>query len=209
MNRIELGRKFARLTTNAVVAHPRLWRLFRPLMRRQFDTLAPQWDEIRSPGHLDAYEAALAALSGPPRRALDVGTGTGDGALTIARRFPQADVLGVDLAETMVTKAREKVPEDQAARVRFQAADASKLPFPDESFELVAHANMIPFFDELTRVLAPGGHALFAFSGGAGTPIYVPFERLRDELSRRGFVDFAEFEAGAGTALLARKRATP
>ena len=209
MNRIELGRKFARLTTNAVVARPRLWRLFRPLMRRQFDTLAPQWDEIRSPGHLDAYEAALAALSGPPRRALDVGTGTGDGALTIARRFPQADVLGVDLAETMVAKAREKVPEDQAARVRFQAADASKLPFPDESFELVAHANMIPFFDELTRVLAPGGHALFAFSGGAGTPIYVPFERLRDELSRRGFVDFAEFEAGAGTALLARKPATP
>jgi predicted methyltransferase len=68
---------------------------------------------------------------------------------------------------------------------------------------------MIPFFDELTRVLTPGGHALFAFSGGAGTPIYVPFERLREELDRRGFVDFAEFEAGTGTALLARKPQRP
>jgi ubiquinone/menaquinone biosynthesis C-methylase UbiE len=209
MNRVELGRKFARLTTNVVVARPHLWRLFRPVLRRQFDTLAPQWDEIRSPGHLAAYEAALDALPVAPRRALDVGTGTGDGALVIAGRFPQAEVVGVDLADAMVGEARQKVPDDLSARVRFEAADASKLPFADGSFELVAHANMIPFFGELTRVLAPGGHTLFAFSGGAHTPIYVPFERLREELSRRGFADFAEFEAGTGTALLARKGEKP
>jgi predicted methyltransferase len=64
---------------------------------------------------------------------------------------------------------------------------------------------MIPFFDELARVLLPGGRALFAFSGGAGTPIYVPPERLRNELERRGFTEFAEFDAARGTALLARK----
>jgi predicted methyltransferase len=64
---------------------------------------------------------------------------------------------------------------------------------------------MIPFFDELVRVLEPGGQVLFAFSLGAGTPIYVPAERLRAELERRGFMDFAEFAAGEGTALLARK----
>jgi hypothetical protein len=64
---------------------------------------------------------------------------------------------------------------------------------------------MIPFFDELARVVKPGGQALFAFSMGAGTPIYVPAERLRTELGRRGFTEFAEFAAGNGTALLARK----
>jgi hypothetical protein len=64
---------------------------------------------------------------------------------------------------------------------------------------------MIPFFDEVARLLRPGGHALFAFSAGAQTPIYVPFERLRDELARRGFSEFAEFDAGQATALLARK----
>ena len=58
---------------------------------------------------------------------------------------------------------------------------------------------MIPFFDELARVVAPGGAVVFAFSGGADTPIYVPSERLRGELGRRGFADFAEFVAGRGT----------
>jgi hypothetical protein len=66
---------------------------------------------------------------------------------------------------------------------------------------------MIPFFDELVRVLEPGGQVLFAFSLGAETPIYVPVERLRAELERRGFMDFAEFAAGEGTAFLARKAA--
>jgi hypothetical protein len=64
---------------------------------------------------------------------------------------------------------------------------------------------MIPFFDELTRVVAPGGRVVFGFSAGPATPIYVPAERLRAELARRGFTDFAEVAAGPGTALLARK----
>ena len=64
---------------------------------------------------------------------------------------------------------------------------------------------MIPFFDELARVLAPGGQALFAFSSGADTPIYVAPERLQAELGRRGFAEFADFTAANGTALLARK----
>ena len=65
---------------------------------------------------------------------------------------------------------------------------------------------MIPFFDELARVTAPGGAVVFSFSGGAETPIYVSSERLRSELGRRNFADFAEFSVGRGTALLARKR---
>ena len=67
------------------------------------------------------------------------------------------------------------------------------------------HTTNIPFFDELTRVLAPGGHALFAFSSGSETPIYVPAEQLRGELERRGFVELAEFAAGRGTAIVAMK----
>ena len=108
VNRVAIGRKFARLATNAVVARPRLWGLFRRAMRLQFETLAPQWDEIRSPDHLASYEQALEALPAAPRRVLDVGTGTGDGALAVARRFPQATVVGVDLAARMLDIARRK-----------------------------------------------------------------------------------------------------
>jgi ubiquinone/menaquinone biosynthesis C-methylase UbiE len=205
VNRRELGQKFARLSTDVVVRRPWLWRLFRPLVRKQFDSIAAEWDAMRDPAHLAPYERALSSVDPPPARALDVGTGTGQGAFAIARRFPEAEVVGVDLAEGMLGEAERKTPPELRGRIRFEPADASALPYADGSFELVAHANMIPFFDEVARVLAPGGQALFAFSSGPQTPIYVPPERLRDELSRRGFTEFAEFAAANGTALLARK----
>jgi ubiquinone/menaquinone biosynthesis C-methylase UbiE len=205
LNRQELGQKFARLSTNAVLRSPWLWRFFRPLVRKQFDAIAGSWDTMRDPTHLAPYEAALAAVDPPPSNALDLGTGTGQGAFAIARRFPQTQVVGVDLAEGMLAEARRKTPSELAERVRFESGDASALPFADGSFEVVAHANMIPFFDELERVLAPGGQAVFAFSLGPRTPIYVTPERLKEELGRRGFTEFAEFTAGKGTALLARK----
>jgi SAM-dependent methyltransferase len=205
VNRRTLGQKFARVATDAVMRSPRLWRLFRPLVRKQFDAIASTWDTMRGPDSFAPFERALDDVSPPPARVLDLGTGTGEGALAIARRFPEAEVVGVDLAAAMLAEAKRKTPSDFRERVQFEQGDASALASPDASFDLVAHANMIPFFDELTRVLRPGGQALFAFSMGAGTPIYVPPERLREELERRGFTEFAEFAAGSGTALLARK----
>ena len=65
---------------------------------------------------------------------------------------------------------------------------------------------MIPFFDELARVTASGGTLVLSFSRGDETPIYVPFERLRDELGRRWFAEFAEFSAEPATAFRAQRR---
>jgi len=200
-----LGRRLARLTTNAVVASPRAWRGFRWLMRAQFDRLAPSWDAMRRPDAFAALERGLDAVEEPPKRVLDLGTGTGSAAFVVARRFPEAQVVGVDLAEAMLAQARGNTPPELAGRVRFEAADAARLPFEDEAFDLVVLSNMIPFFDELARLVSPGGHVLFAFSGGPDTPIWVPPERLRSELSARGFAEFADFEAAGGTALLARR----
>ena len=195
-----LGRRFARLATNAVVRRPRVWRLFRGPLRRQFDRIAPNWDEIIQPDHLVAFERALEEVEPPPRRVLDLGTGTGAAAVVVARRFPEAEVVGIDLAGSMIAEARRKTD-----RVRFEVGDASALAFEDGAFDLVTHANMIPFFDELARVVAPGGYVVFGFSGGRETPIYVEPGRLRGELERRGFTHFAELAAGRGTAFLARK----
>ena len=199
-----LGRRFARLATNLVVRFPWLWGLFRRPLALQFDRLASRWDEIRSPGHLDSLGAALAALESP-RRVVDLGTGTGAAAVLTAQLFPEAEIVGVDLSPGMIEEARRKLPPELAGRVRFEVADSAALPFQDGEFDLATLANMIPFFDELARVLAPGGHAAFGFSMGADTPIYVPPERLRLELGRRGFTEFAEFSAGTGTALTTRK----
>jgi SAM-dependent methyltransferase len=203
---VTLGQRIARFTTNTVVRWPRLWGLLRGLTRRQFDAVAPKWNTMRMPDSLAPFETALEAVEPPPKRVLDLGTGTGAGARAVAGRFPEAEVVGADLSERMLAEARQNLPAELASRVRFEAADASALPYDDASFDLVTLANMIPFFDELARVVAPGGSLLFAFSGGAGTPIYVPPERLRAGLERRGFTDFAEFTAGRGNAFLARKR---
>ena len=201
----QLGRRFARFTTNQVVRRPRVWPLFRWLTRRQFDRVAPSWDEMRAPEAFASLEAALVAVEEEPRRILDLGTGTGKAAFLLARRYPQADVVGVDLSPAMLAEARALTPPELVERVRFEEADAERLPYPDASFDLVSLANMIPFFPELERVTRPGGAVVFSFSGGADTPIYVPPEVLRRELGKRGFSDFADFAAGNGTALLARK----
>ncbi len=146
------------------------------------------------------YEAALARIPDPVERALDVGTGTGAGARVLANRWPQAEVVGVDVSPGMLAEARRLVPG-----VEFVEGDAAELPFPEESFDLVAHSNMIPFPDQVARVLRPGGWTLYAFSSGPETPIWVEPTVLRRELERRGFTDFAEIAAGRGTAMLARK----
>jgi ubiquinone/menaquinone biosynthesis C-methylase UbiE len=200
------GQRFARLTTDVSVRWPRLWRVFRPILRRYFDKLAPQWGQIRSSDAFEPLGAALSSLAEPPRRALDLGTGTGQAAFVVAQRFPEAEVVGADVAPEMIATARHTTPPDLAGRVRFDVADASKLPYEDGSFDVVTLANMIPFFDELARVTAPGGAVVIGFSGGDQTPIYVPSDRLRDELGRRSFSDFADFSAGNGTWLLAKKR---
>ena len=64
--------------------------------------------------------------------------------------------------------------------------------------------NMIPFFDELARVTAPGG-AGSSRSRRPGNADLRAAERLRAELGQRGFTEFADFAAGNGTALVARK----
>ena len=198
---MKLGQRFVRVATDAVVRRPALWRLFRGPVRRMFDRLAPVWDQNRSVEAFAPLEAALDVLPDAPTRVLDLGTGTGAVAARVADRFPDADVVGIDVAESMIDEARRNV----GGRVRFQVADASRLPFPDATFELVTLGNMIPFFNEVARVTAPGGRVIFSFSIGSATPIYVAPETLRRELARRGFAEFAEFSAGRGTSLLATR----
>ena len=124
----------------------------------------------------------------------------------MAERFPQAEVLGVDLAPAMVEQAAQPAAARvSSARVRFEVADASALPVRTGSFDLVVLLNMIPFFAELARVTAPGGTVVVSHVSGPSTPIWTPPETLRAKLAPLGFARFEELAVGDGTALLARK----
>jgi ubiquinone/menaquinone biosynthesis C-methylase UbiE len=196
---LTIGQRFARFVTDVVVRAPFLWRLFRGRVTRNFDKLAPEWDATRvSRERLVVMIAALDAI-GEPTRALDVGTGTGAVARLLGERWPSAEVTGIDVSPGMIAEARRLGSE------RYDVGDASALPYDDASFDLVTLNNMIPFFDELARVTAPGGYVAIAYSMGPKTPIWVPQERVRDELQRRGFLHVADFAAGTGVALLARR----
>jgi ubiquinone/menaquinone biosynthesis C-methylase UbiE len=201
----EVGPRFARVAARVVVFRPVLWRFFRGPLRFQFDRLARGWDSRRDSLWLAPLVAALERLDGEPAQALDIGTGTGAAARLLGDRHLECEVVGVDLSPDMIDEARRLLPPRLSGRVRFEVADASALPYGDATFDLVVLLNMIPFFEELARVTAPGGTLVVAHSLGPDTPFWTPAETLRARLAARGFGGFEEFAAGDGTALLARK----
>ena len=198
-----------RAVNRAVTGAPWLWPLLRRPVQDFFDRSASGWDQrtgAGSPDHL-APLAAAALHVGTPERVLDVGTGTGEGALLLAREFPRASVRGVDIAEEMIRSAQGKVGLDPEGRVAFRVADAADLPYGDESFDLVAQLNMPPFFAENARVLRPGGHVIVASSWGAATPFFTPHSVLGRGFRRRGMETTTSGEIEHGTYYVACKEA--
>jgi len=195
---------------NKIVARaPWLWPLLRAPMRRFFDERARGWDERTGAGsveHLAPLAAAVMHVRPLPERVLDVGCGTGEGTLFLAREYPGAGVRGIDISEEMVRLARAKVGLDPEGRVDFRVGDASHLPWPEESFDLVAQLNMPPFFAEIARVLRPGGLAVVAASWGERTPFYTPPAVLERGFRRHGVEPVEAGAAGEGTFFVARRR---
>ncbi|HSI81167.1 MAG TPA: class I SAM-dependent methyltransferase [Solirubrobacterales bacterium] len=195
---------------NALVVHvPWLWPVLRAPIRRYFAQLAPGWDERVGAGsvdHLAALSVAVTRVDGEPERLLDVGTGTGEAALFLAREYPRASVRGVDLSEEMVSVAQGKVGLDPEGRVAFRVADAAALPYGEGSFDLVAQVNMPPFFAEVGRVLRPGGHAIVVASSGDLTPFYTPPAALDRGFARAGIERVDAGAAGRGTFWVGRRR---
>jgi SAM-dependent methyltransferase len=102
------------------------------------------------------------------RRSLEIGAGTGYFTLNLLRAGMIAEATCSDISPGMLTALRANA-ERLGLEVRTEQVDAERLPFADESFDLVlGHAVLhhIPdlerAFAEFARVLAPGGTVLFA-----------------------------------------------
>jgi ubiquinone/menaquinone biosynthesis methyltransferase len=95
-------------------------------------------------------------------RILDLGAGTLDGAIEIARRIPDARVFGADFAREMLRVGRRKIPA--GAVIETHGADGHHLPYRDCAFDGVFSAFCVRNFAdlpramrELRRVVRPGG----------------------------------------------------
>jgi arsenite methyltransferase len=112
---------------------------------------------------------ALGRLA-PGERVLDLGSGAGTDSLVAAQMVgEQGSVTGVDMTPEMLAKARSAAVAMGAANVEFVEAEAERLPFRDESFDVIISNGVIDLipdkdavFAELFRVLAPGGRMQIA-----------------------------------------------
>ena len=122
------------------------------------------------------HRAAEIVRRWQPRRVLDLATGSGDLALTIARKVPEAEITAADFSPEMLALARAK------GLVNTVLADALELPFAEGGFDVVTVAfglrNMADWgaaLAEMARVLTTGGHVHvldFSLPTGAWRPLY-------------------------------------
>jgi SAM-dependent methyltransferase len=148
-------------------------------VRGFFDRLAGGWDErVRpdSPEHLAALAAAVSRLEAPPPGPSISAADRHRGAVACPK-LPEARVTGLDISEAMIDQARAKLPADPSERVEFSVGGAERLPFAYGSFEPVAQISVPVFFDEVARVLAPGGHVVVVSSLGLKPRITRPSAR--------------------------------
>jgi len=108
-------------------------------------------------------EAPLFDRYGTPKRILDVGCGSGEITRRLAERYPDAEILGIDMLEGPLTTARERCAPF-GARVEFAVGDAFALGSGDAEIDLVVCRHVtqaVPdpekLLAELWRVCRPGG----------------------------------------------------
>jgi demethylmenaquinone methyltransferase/2-methoxy-6-polyprenyl-1,4-benzoquinol methylase len=138
-----------------------------------FNAIAPRYDmtnRILSLGMDTGWRRKILEHlpTGRDLRVLDLATGTGAVAMALARDERVAEVVGVDLAESMLCIGRAKVARELlGSKVNLLVGDALALDFPDRRFDAVTVAFGLRNFPDVMkglmeayRVIRPGGRLI-------------------------------------------------
>lgn len=121
-----------------------------------------------------------AAQLRPGMRVLDLASGVGDPALSIAAVVgPSGSVTASDMGPGMISLAEELARKQGLANIEFREANAESLPFADASYDALTCRFGIMFFPDLgkalhecLRVLKPGGRVAFVAWGKREQPFF-------------------------------------
>ena len=157
-------------------------------VRGVFDSVASKYDlmnDLMSGGLHRAWKAYTVQVANlkPGERALDIAGGTGDLSRAFARKVGDTGmVVHTDINEAMLRQGRDRLL-DEGLVLPTSLADAEKLPFKDESFDLVSVAfglrNMTHkdlALAEMCRVLKPGGRLLVLEFSRIAEPLRKPYD---------------------------------
>ena len=156
----------------------------------------------------------LEYIKARPATILDIGSGTGQGTLGLAKQYPDAAIVSMDLAENMLKKSRALLRQEgqtsglinhlksvmgAASRTNITevCADAEKLPFADASIDLIFSNltiqwcfDLTALFHEFRRVLKPGGFMLFTtFGSETLRELKSSWAAVSDKVHVNDFVD--------------------
>ena len=138
-----------------------------------FDRISPKYDVLNHLLSLNIdkmwrRKTAKAASKNHPETILDLATGTADLAIALAKRNPQAHIIGMDISEKMLEIGKVKTAKKRLNhQIELQIGDAAALPFEDNTFDAVTVAfgvrnfeNLKKGLSEISRVLKPDGQAV-------------------------------------------------
>lgn len=154
----------------------------------------------------------------PGMRVLDLASGTGEPAISLAARVaPQGHVTALDLSPELLAIADQRAQARELTNFTTRQADAHDLPFPDNSFHLATCRFGVMFFSdcdralrELLRVITPGGRACFLAWGPFDQPYWsttmaIVHKHVGGSLMKPGGPDMFRFaEPGSLSAALQR-----
>jgi phosphatidylethanolamine/phosphatidyl-N-methylethanolamine N-methyltransferase len=155
-----------------------------------YDRWAPIYDLVFGNVFASGRSQAIAAAERAGARILEVGVGTG---ISLSQYSPQSELVGVDISDAMLDKARKRVREFGLSNVReISRMDAEALNYPDGAFDVVvaqyvvtAVPNPERALDEFVRVVRAGGEIIITTRVGAGRGLRGSIEKLLMPLTRR------------------------